>query len=108
MNKPDLFAAYCKRANLPEPLSEYKFDVARKWRFDFAWPIYKIALEVEGGIWSGGRHVRGRGFLGDIDKYNTATVSGWRVLRCTPQTLFNHQTLEMIKQLLTTIHDEKG
>jgi len=107
MNKADLFAAYCRLFNLPEPIPEHRFHELRKWRFDFAWPIYKIALEVEGGVWANGRHVRGAGFMGDIDKYNAATVMGWRVLRCTPDTLFKHQTIEMIKGLLTTIHDER-
>jgi len=107
MNRAKLFPAYCKSANLPEPVEEYEFHDSRKWRFDFAWPVYKIALEVEGGVWSNGRHVRGRGFMGDVDKYNAATLMGWRVLRCTPQTLFKHETLQMIKSLLTTIHDEK-
>jgi len=46
-----------------------------------------IAVEVEGGVWSRGRHVRGAGYLADLEKYNAAVVMGWRVLRYTPQTL---------------------
>jgi hypothetical protein len=53
------------------------------WRLDFAWPSQKIALEAEGGVWSRGRHVRPAGFLGDIAKYNAATMQGWRLLRVT-------------------------
>jgi hypothetical protein len=53
------------------------------WRLDFAWPDQRIALEVEGGVWSRGRHVRPAGFLGDVSKYNAVTMQGWRLLRVT-------------------------
>lgn len=44
-----------------------------------------IAVEIEGGVWTGGRHTSGSGFLGDMEKYNEAAAAGWRVLRFTPQ-----------------------
>ena len=53
------------------------------WRFDFAWPAVQVAVEVEGGVWSGGRHVRPAGFLEDVRKYNIAAMMGWTVLRAT-------------------------
>jgi very-short-patch-repair endonuclease len=67
----------------PEPEHEHRFHPERRWRFDFAWPESKIALECEGGTWSGGRHVRGQGYRNDVEKYNAATALGWRVFRCT-------------------------
>jgi very-short-patch-repair endonuclease len=63
---------------------EYRFHPTRKWRFDFAWPENKRAMEVEGGVWTGGRHTRGSGFLKDCEKYNAAASLGWRVFRFTP------------------------
>jgi len=62
---------------------EYKFHPTRKWRFDFAWPLEKFAVEIEGGVWSGGRHTRGKGFIEDCIKYNEAVMLGWRVIRVT-------------------------
>lgn len=79
------------------PVAEYKFDEQRKWRFDFAFPSTRVALEVEGGVWTGGRHTRGAGFLKDIEKYNRAAVLGWRVLRTTPSELCMGETIEMVK-----------
>lgn len=71
-------------AGLPEPQREFMFHSKRKWRFDLAWPDLLIAIEVEGGIWSGGRHVRGDGYEKDCEKYNEAQLAGWMVLRFTP------------------------
>ena len=62
---------------------EYRFHPTRRWRFDFAWPDLKLAAEVEGGTWSGGRHTTGKGFEQDCQKYNAACELGWTVLRGT-------------------------
>ena len=69
---------------IPEPVREYMFHPSRKWRFDFAWPSKKIAMEIEGGAWISGRHNRGSGFTNDMIKYNAACELGWRVLRYPP------------------------
>jgi hypothetical protein len=66
---------------IPEPEPEYKFHPSRRWRIDFAWPALKLAVEIEGGIWNQGRHTRGSGVKGDMEKYNTLAVMGWRLLR---------------------------
>ncbi len=83
----DLFSRVCAAAVLPAPTPEYRFAPPRRWRFDYAWPHHKVALEVEGGVFSGGRHTRGAGFLNDMEKYNAATLAGWKVLRVTPKEL---------------------
>lgn len=68
---------------LPEPVREYRFMPPRMWRFDFAWPAAMVALEVEGGIYSGGRHTTGPGFTKDCEKYTEAALRGWTVIRVT-------------------------
>jgi len=78
---------WCDWCGLPEPEFEFRFHPHRKWRFDCAWPHKLVALEVEGGIWTQGRHTRGAGFLADMEKYNAAVLLGWRVLRTTPDKL---------------------
>jgi len=70
-------------AGLPTPEREYRFHPERKWRFDFAWPVRMLAVEVEGGTFQGGRHRSMHGFQADAEKYNTAAAMGWTVLRFT-------------------------
>jgi len=72
-------------AGFPDPVTELLFHPKRKWRFDYAWPTRMIALEVHGGIHSGGRHTRGRGFVEDRAKMNEAALLGWTVLEVTPE-----------------------
>ena len=72
---------------LPLPEMEFKFHPTRKWRFDFAWPEWKIAVEIEGAVWTQGRHTRGSGFIKDMEKYSYANIMGWCVIRGTPQQL---------------------
>lgn len=64
---------------------EHRFHPTRKWRFDLASPELMIALEIEGGVWSEGRHTRGKGFSEDCIKYAEANLLGWTVFRFTTQ-----------------------
>jgi hypothetical protein len=99
---PSIFIQVCKQSGLPEPVAEHAFLFGRRYRFDWAWPQHKVALEQEGGVWTGGRHTRGKGFLSDMAKYNHAAALGWLVIRCTPSTLLNKDTLETVRQAIAT------
>lgn len=79
---------------------EHKFSEQRKWRFDYCNVESKTAIEIEGGAWSNGRHTRGKGFIGDMEKYNMAIVAGWVVLRFTPQQMNETKTFELIKTVI--------
>ena len=73
-----------RAAGLPVPETEVRFARPRRWAFDFAWgPPWRIALEIEGGVWTTGRHTRGRGYTNDVVKYNQAAILGWLVIRAT-------------------------
>jgi len=64
--------------------SEYKFLVDRRFRFDWCLPGIKVAIEYEGIFNKGNNgHTGITGFLDDVEKYNEATVLGYRILRCT-------------------------
>ena len=100
-----LFLALLKRAKLPAPVREYPFakELGRKWRADYCWPDHRLILEVDGGVWKkgGGRHTRGSGWMKDTEKLNTATVLGYRLLRCTPDQLATLSTVDLIRRCLT-------
>lgn len=88
------------RWRYPEPVREYRFDSTRRWRFDFAWPALKVAVECDGGTFTGGRHVRGTGFEKDAEKLNAAALQGWTVLRFTQRQITSGAALEAIEQAL--------
>jgi hypothetical protein len=87
---------------LPAFLREYPFHVERRWRFDFAWPARKLAVEVEGVTYGdkGGRHQRAAGLEGDCEKYNAAVLLGWRVLRFTPRQIKRGEAIPVIEEAL--------
>lgn len=82
------------------PELEYRFakeQRGRNWRLDFAWPDFKVGVEVDGGArlvrwqvnpYTGkqqpvavGRH----GQASDYEKMNVAAELGWRILRFNPE-----------------------
>jgi len=75
------------------PAREYRFHPSRRWRVDYAWPEHRLAVEIEGGAWIGGRHVRGSGFMNDMEKYNELTLMGWSLLRFTPRQVKNGEAV---------------
>ena len=109
----EMLLLFIKSEDLPIPKREYCFakSVGRRWRFDFAYDNLKIGIECEGGIYSGGRHVRGKGFENDCEKYDCAAMMGWTVLRFTRGMIESGEAIEMIKLALNfctecTKHDE--
>lgn len=92
---------FCKAiaAEFPGVIREYRFHPTRKWRFDFAWPAHVVALEVDGGAWTGGRHTRGKGFIEDMQKRNAATFIGWRVFNVTHDDIKTGYAFELLTKI---------
>ena len=97
----ETFLLLALAADLPMPEREYRFDASRRWRFDFAWPKHLIAVEIEGGIWNNGAHVRGEHYISDCRKYNTAVSHGWRVFRLTGEMLA--EGVELVASALSEV-----
>lgn len=113
-------------AGLPEPQREFRFHPKRMFRFDLAYPDIKVAVEVEGGsfshpvkchkcgsmvmmrtksgkmvkVFAGGRHTRGAGYLRDIEKYNSAAILGWSVVRVTPDMVRKGVAVAVVRAIL--------
>ena len=83
----DTLADALRAYGIPEPVRQWRGIPGRQWRFDFAWPAWCLAVEVEGGMFlpGGGRHQRAIGFARDTDKYNALMmlVPQWALLRFT-------------------------
>lgn len=77
---------------------EHRFHPKRRWRFDFADVRKMVAIEVEGGTWSNGRHVRGAGYESDCVKYNEAALMGWKVIRVTSTMVRDGRAIDFIKR----------
>lgn len=101
------FALHCRAEGLT-PEREYIFHHKRRWRFDFAWPAQKIAVEIEGGIWNGGAHVRGQHFESDCYKYAEAVILGWRVMRFSTAMVISGEAIEFVKRALAHIGRSEG
>ena len=78
---------------------EYKFS-PRKFRFDFACKEIMLGVECEGGIWTKGRHVRGKGFEDDCFKYDLAVELGWGVLRYTAGMIESGEAILQVERIV--------
>lgn len=90
----------CQTAGLPTPQTEVRFHPTRRWRLDVAWLAQKLAIEVDGGGFVGGRHGRGLGMERDAEKLAEAAVRGWVVVKVTPRQIRSGQALRWIQQLI--------
>jgi hypothetical protein len=52
---------------------------SKRYRLDFAHPLSRIGIEIQGGVYNRGRHVTGSGYERDCRKYNLAFTSGWTI-----------------------------
>lgn len=86
----------------PELEAEYRFDLTRRWRFDFAHVDSRVAVEIDGGTHSQGRHTRHEGFRGDCEKKNAATLQGWRVFTLTSDMI----DVDHILPIISTIQED--
>ena len=85
---------------VPLGVGQHRFVPGRQYRFDRAWPEQRVAVEVQGGIWTGGRHARGSGIAAECVKLSIAAALGWRVLPLTVEMIESGQAVELIRQAL--------
>lgn len=96
------FKRSCLLCGLPEPIEEYQFHPKRKWKIDYFFEKngFKVALEVEGGVYQSGRHNRASGYLKDMQKYNNVSLQGIILIRTVPDELFGEGRLGAIPMLM--------
>lgn len=98
------FMRLIQRHQLPNPVREYQFHPVRKWRFDFAWPQIKVAVEIDGGTFATStmpnNHAIGKRYQQDCIKSNAAQLEGWAVLRADREMVNTDQFGELVKTML--------
>ena len=99
MEPAELLLLQIRRCGLAEPECEAKFAKAlgKFWRFDFCWWERMLAVEFEGGSWSGGAHNRGKHFESDCMKYALAALLGWKVLRVNNHMVEDGRAIRLIE-----------
>lgn len=115
MSACELFGSQCRMGGLPQLVAELRFakSIGRQWRFDWAFPEYQLAVEIEGlsmmprcrRCYPGqyvpmGRHSTAKGFQDDTDKYNTAALLGWTVLRFITKDVKPRHAINMTMRVL--------
>jgi hypothetical protein len=96
---PDIETIW-KIAGLPKPQRETCFHPRRRWRIDYFWPEFKLAVEIQGGVFIKGRHVTGTGSVSDMEKFNHLTLCGIRLLCFTPRQVKSGYATAFIRALL--------
>lgn len=89
----------------PEPVREYRFDDVRRFRLDFAFPERRVGIELQGGVWTGGRHTRGAGYERDVVKLNLLQSLGWRCFYVTASMLRDdpQSVVRMVREAIGTL-----
>lgn len=91
---------------------EYHFHPVRLWRFDYAVPSIRLAVEYHGhaGFIGGGvsGHSTIKGLTNDCEKMNSAIAAGWRVLAFTalhfrPDGRFKHNLRDVRSTILDAL-----
>ncbi|HWB15954.1 MAG TPA: hypothetical protein VG538_06055 [Vicinamibacterales bacterium] len=90
----------CRLAGLPLPERELRFWPGRRFAFDLAWPDRRLAVEIDGGVWTAGRHVRGAGYTRDCVKFAEAAIRGWIVIRVTTGHVVSGEAVEWVRRFL--------
>jgi hypothetical protein len=98
----DALAGQMRQAGFPEPVRELHFarEIGRGWKSEFGWPFIRLLVEVEGGTWSAGAHVRGLGYEEDCIKYSEAAILGWCVVRVTTSMVRDGRALALIEKAM--------
>lgn len=97
----ELFDLQARALKLPAPTREFRFHLVRRWRIDFAWPELQLAVEIEGGIWTRGRHTRGAGVRADMEKYNALASMGWTLLRFDGGAVKSGAAIKQVEQFIS-------
>lgn len=91
------FEAVWQRCGGPELETEHYFDNERLWRADYR--IGRWLIELDGGVFTGGRHTRALGYIEDCMKLNRAAMLGYQVIRIPTGCATDNYVSEIIERI---------
>lgn len=91
-----IFESQLKSYGYPYEKQFQPFD-DRKHRWDFKLSDLYL-VDIQGGIWSGGAHVRGKGYTNDCEKLNLASSRGWKPLWFTGDQVKSGEAIEFLRE----------
>ena len=115
MSAEDLFGYQCQNYGLPPVARKLRFaqSLGRRWEFDYAFPAFKVAVEIDGicvlprcrrcyprELVVLGRHASVTGIRGDREKYNAAALLQWYLLRFEPQDVTRKYAIQQTIRIL--------
>ena len=95
----DALAAQLDAAQLAY-VREFRFIEPRRFRFDFAFPRERLAVEIDGGV-----HRIDARWRSDREKGNLAIERGWRVLHFATADVRSGDALALIERTLASIRE---
>lgn len=106
----ELLAVHIADARLPAPERQMRFIPGRQFVADFAWPAYRLIVEVQGGIWrkGGGAHSHPTNILRDIERQRLAVEHGWAIYPVTTDEVKNGEALIMLNALFQRFTAERA
>lgn len=113
-NWPAQLAFQLQALGLPLPEAEYVFAPPRKFRADLAYVELRLAIEIDGIVYTrgshqaGGRHTSIKGLRAESEKSFFYARHGWKVLRVLPEHVRSGQALKWIEQLVPKAAEEKA
>jgi len=100
----DRLEGLLKREDSEVLLKEYKFMYSRGWKFDYAFPQLKIAIEYDGIVYKPsqqrGGHQTPKGIINDQEKRNEAQVRGWIVLLANQTSIDNRTFIDQLERAI--------
>lgn len=89
-----------ERAGLPLGEAQVLGIPGRKFAFDRAWRIERVAVDCNGATFVKGGHSSGVGIARDCEKACLAAINGWKYLPVTKQQIESGQAVLWIAQAL--------
>jgi hypothetical protein len=84
-----------------QPTPQYAFHPKRKWRYDFAFPLHRLLVDIDGGTYSRGAHARGGGIENDREKDAAAIIARFVVLRVTGKQVRSQRAVAWVEEILS-------